>query len=102
MNAYQWILEVLRQANLLAHEYKTVAEYEAAKLFRLELISARQAGYDAIAYRFAKHIVCDEGMCDVCRTTQACFVRMPILATNLRDHSATGIFYGVCLAVESK
>lgn len=53
------IMEILREAKKLAQEYRAltgkplgitgeVAEYEAARIFGLELTLARQAGYDAI------------------------------------------------------
>jgi hypothetical protein len=56
------ILEVLRAAKTLAQEYRRltgkplgitgeVAEYEAARLLRVELTPARQAGYDATEVR---------------------------------------------------
>lgn len=51
------VLEILREAKLLAQEYRAltgkplgitgeVAEYEAARLLNLELTPARQAGFD--------------------------------------------------------
>ena len=56
------IMEILREAKELAQEYRTltgkplgitgeVAEYEAARLLRVELTPARQAGYDAIEHK---------------------------------------------------
>jgi hypothetical protein len=52
------VMEVLRQAKVLAQEYRQltgkplgitgeVAEYEAARILNLQLTQARQAGYDA-------------------------------------------------------
>jgi len=53
------VMEILRQAKLLARDYRQltgkplgvtgeVAEYEAARILNLKLTPARQAGYDAI------------------------------------------------------
>ena len=53
------IMAILREAKKLAQEYRTltgkplgitgeVAEYEAARILGVELMAARQAGYDAI------------------------------------------------------
>lgn len=59
MESTNRIMEILRDAKKLAHEYRAltgkplgvtgeVAEYEAARILGLELMQARQAGYDAI------------------------------------------------------
>src|SRR2546423_4024268 len=56
------VMEVLRDAKMLAQEYRNltgkplgvtgeVAEYEAARILRLKLTPACQAGYDAIEVR---------------------------------------------------
>jgi len=53
------VMEILREAKKLAQEYRIltgkplgitgeVAEYEVARLLRLQLTPARQAGYDAV------------------------------------------------------
>lgn len=58
-DADQQVLEVLRQAKLLAQRYRAltgkplgitgeVAEYEAARVLGVRLTPARQAGYDAV------------------------------------------------------
>lgn len=59
MSQPERVMEVLRQAKLLACEYRQltgkplgvtgeVAEYEAARILNLRLTPARQAGYDAL------------------------------------------------------
>ena len=59
MSQPERVMEILRQAKLLACEYRRltgkplgvtgeVAEYEAARILNLHLTPARQAGYDAL------------------------------------------------------
>jgi hypothetical protein len=59
MSKIERVIEILRQAKLLAREYRQltgkplgvtgeVAEYEAARILNLQLTPARQAGYDAL------------------------------------------------------
>jgi Family of unknown function (DUF6998) len=59
MSSQTPIMKILREAKILAQKYRVltgkplgitgeVAEYEAARLFSLKLVPARQAGYDAI------------------------------------------------------
>lgn len=59
MSQPERVMEILRQAKLLACEYRRltgkplgvtgeVAEYEAARILNLQLTPARQAGYDAL------------------------------------------------------
>ena len=59
MTQTQRVMEILSQTKLLAREYRQltgkplgvtgeVAEYEAARILKLQLTDARQAGYDAL------------------------------------------------------
>ena len=59
MSDTERVMEILRQAKLLAREYRQltgkplgvtgeVAEYEAARILNLQLTAARQEGYDAV------------------------------------------------------
>lgn len=59
MGETERVMEILHQVKILAREYRQlngkplgvtgeIAEYEAARILHLELLPARQAGYDAL------------------------------------------------------